>query len=320
MRYEWDAARFLEAARLLGASSQGSEINQRILDAIEENLAPSSWFLFLMLEEGSEMLCEVAVGKRAQEFKNARVRVGQGIAGWVAEHAEPLVLSNFDEGREYFSEIEEMKRLEGSSVVAMPLLAGRECIGVLQLIDPGVDASRESNMTALIEFARHVAMAIEAAKHERKALELAIVDDPTGLYAARCLDSMLDTEFGRSDRFGYEFALAIFECGNLRDIALSLRNDALRRLLGELGDLVKACLRRIDFAFYLGDGRFAVVFPQAAKSNAQTIAHRLRSLVESTSFLAPDLNIHLVMAVGVATYPTDARTKTDLIRLAKDVL
>lgn len=320
MQYEWDAARFLEAAKLLGLSSQGSEISQRILQAIEENLAPSSWFLFLMLEDKSEMFCEVAVGKHAQEFKNARVRVGQGIAGWVAEHAEPLVLSNFGEGREFFSEIEEMRRLEGSSVVAMPLLAERECIGVLQLIDASFDANRESNMTVMKEFARHVAAAIEASQHQRKATELAIVDDPTGLYKARCMDFILDTELSRADQYGYEFALAVFECGNFQDVAVSLRTDALCRLLGELGDLIKACLRRIDFAFYLGDGRFAVVFPQATRSNAQIVAHRLRSLVESTSFLTPDLNIHLVMAVGIATYPADARTKSDLIRLAGDVL
>jgi diguanylate cyclase (GGDEF)-like protein len=318
--YRWDVGRFLEAAKLLASSSQRNEVNQLILEAIEENLAPSSWFLFLMLQDKAEMLCELAVGKHAQEFKNARVRVGQGIAGWVAEHSEPLALSSFDQTREYFSEIEEMKRLEGSSVVAIPLLIGEECVGVLQLIDAGFDASRKSNMAALQEFASHVATAIEAAEHQCKITELAIVDDPTGLYKARCLDFILDTELNRSAQFGYEFALAVLECGNLRDIVSSLRSDAVHRLLNELGDLIKGCLRRVDWAFYLGDGKFAVVFPQAARNDAHVVAHRMRGLIESTAFLAPDLNIRLVVATGIATCPTNALTKGDLIRLAEDAL
>src|SRR5579871_1871114 len=309
--FQWDPRRFVEATdRFLTSSAESQQVQQIILEAIEGFLQPSMWFLFLVEEGTQELTCDLAVGKGALAFKDARLRMGQGIAGWVAEHGEPLMLSSLDRDAEYFSEIDLMRNLDGRSVVAVPLLLRNECLGVMQLIDcVGFDGNLQADLAALQEFASHAATAIEFVRYQRKIVETAIVDDRTGVYLGRHLDFILDTELFRSARYGYDFSLLFFEIQHFSSLSASLTDPALNQLLGELGQQVKACLRRIDWAFYCDEGKFAMVFPQASKANAATVADRMQKLFESTSWLARDgLNMNLKMRIGIATCPADGQS------------
>jgi diguanylate cyclase (GGDEF)-like protein len=321
--FRWDARRFIEATdRFLTSTAESQQVQRIILESIDGYLQPSMWFLFLFEEGTQELKCDLAVGKGALAFKDARISMGQGIAGWVAEHGEPLVLSSLSRDSEYFCEIDLMKSLEGHSVVAVPLLLRNECLGVIQLIDcVGFDANLQADMVALQEFAGHAATAIEFARYQRKIVETAIVDDLTGLYLGRHLDFILDTELCRSARYGYEFSLLLLEIHRFSNLASSLTHPALGELLCELGQHIKAGLRRIDWGFYRDEGQFALVLPQASKHNATTFADRLRKLIETTSWLARDgLNLHLKAEMGIATCPTDGQSKADLIRNAEAAL
>jgi two-component system cell cycle response regulator len=64
-----------------------------------------------------------------------------------------------------------------------------------------------------------------------------------------------------------------------------------------------------------------VVLPQASKENAFVVARRLHRMIGETRWLTSEgLDIHITASIGVASYPSDARTKVDLLHLADEAM
>ena len=93
------------------------------------------------------------------------------------------------------------------------------------------------------------------------------------------------------------------------------------RLLAEVGYLIKAQLRLIDFAFRYGGDEFVVLLPQTSKDQAVVVAKRLQDSVRSGTFcIELGLNLNVRASMGLATFPNDAQTPHDIIRQADEMM
>jgi diguanylate cyclase (GGDEF)-like protein len=89
------------------------------------------------------------------------------------------------------------------------------------------------------------------------------------------------------------------------------------RTLREVGFLIRAAVRETDIPARYGGDEFVVVLPQTDGESARVLAEKLRRLVEGHTFLQEEgINARLGVSLGVATYPEEAKTKEELIRLA----
>jgi diguanylate cyclase (GGDEF)-like protein len=74
-------------------------------------------------------------------------------------------------------------------------------------------------------------------------------------------------------------------------------------------------------AFRYGGDEFVVLLPQTSKENALSVAHRIHKLVRETVWLKDaGINVHITASVGVASYPSDSRTKAELLHLADEAM
>jgi diguanylate cyclase (GGDEF)-like protein len=222
----------------------------------------------------------------------------------------------------FFSNADEKTRIEARSVVAVPLRRSNRCLGVIELVySVGSADLSQADLSLLQGLADFAAIALENAKDARRSHQLAITDERTGLYKSRHMDFILETEIGRSGQYGYEFALMFVEVDQSKDLASSLGYLAFNKLLAEMGQMFKTAGRRIDFAFSYREGEFAFVLPQASKENVCIVARRLHRMIRETTWLAQDKeSLRLTASIGVATYPTDAQTKIDLLHRADEAL
>jgi diguanylate cyclase (GGDEF)-like protein len=93
------------------------------------------------------------------------------------------------------------------------------------------------------------------------------------------------------------------------------------RLLADVGQIVKSACRRIDFAFRYGGDEFVIVLPQALKENAFIVAHRLHKIIGEKHWLTDQgLDIRFTASIGVASFPSDAKTKLELLHLADEAM
>jgi diguanylate cyclase (GGDEF)-like protein len=317
-----EVAVFQELGKALTSSLQLDQVLRTIMEKIDEFLRPENWSLLLLDEAKQELYFELAVGKASPALKDVRIKIGQGIAGWVAQNGETVVVPDTAKDTRFFGKVDEKTKTETQSIVAVPVKFRDTCLGVIELINcvgpEGFDPRDLKLLEALSDFA---AIALENARHVKRIHELTITDDCTTLYNARHMGFILDTEIYRSQRYSYEFSIVFIDLDHFKQVNDTHGHLMGSRLLAEIGTALKNRCRLIDFAFRYGGDEFVLLLPQTSKENALNVARRLHKLVRETVWLSAEgLNIHVTPSLGVASYPVDSKTKEGLLHLADEAM
>src|ERR1700727_1008032 len=308
---------FHDVAKALTSSLDLDSILQTIMEKMGEYFRPDTWSLLMVDEERNELYFAVAVGDAAEALKNVRLKVGEGIAGWVAKHGEQLIVPDVEADTRFAKRIDDSTKWETRSIICVPLRSKLRVVGVMQLVNVGMSQFPEQEVFFLQSLCDYAAISIENARWVEKIQELTITDDCTGLYNARHLYKTLDTEVYRSSRFGYEFSVLFIDLDHFKSVNDTHGHLIGSKLLAEIGYLIKAQLRLIYFAFRYGGDEFVVLLPQTGKDQALVVARRLRDGLRASSFCREEgLNLNVRASIGLATYPHDARTAHDVIRQA----
>src|ERR1700694_5723597 len=83
---------FHDVAKALTSSLDLDSILQTIMEKMAEYFRPDTWSLLMVDAERDELYFAIAVGTASEALKNVRLKVGEGIAGYVAKHGESLVV------------------------------------------------------------------------------------------------------------------------------------------------------------------------------------------------------------------------------------
>jgi diguanylate cyclase (GGDEF)-like protein len=312
---------FHGVAKALTSSLDLDSILQTIMEKMAEYFRPDNWSLLMVDEEKDELYFAIAIGNAAETLKNVRLKVGEGIAGWVAKHGERLVVPDVMSDPRFAKRIDEMTQWETRSIICIPVRSKHRVLGVIQLVNVNMDGFGEAEIYFLQSLCDYAAIAIENAKSVERIQELTITDDCTGLFNARHLYKTLDAEVYRSSRFGYEFSVIFIDLDHFKQVNDTHGHLVGSKLLAEIGYLIKAQLRLIDFAFRYGGDEFVVLLPQTGKDAALVVARRMRELLRASTFCVEEgLNLTVRASMGMATFPHDAKTPHDIIRQADEMM
>lgn len=313
---------FHELGKALTSSLQLDQVLRTIMEKINEVLHPDTWSLLLMDTEKQELYFEIATGEGAEALKDVRIKLGQGIAGWVAQTGEVVVVPDTSKDSRFFANVDSKTRVATRSIVAVPVRFRDQCLGVIELINCVGDDGFSPRELALLEaLADYAAIAIENARHVQRIHELTITDDCTTLYNARHLNFMLDTEIYRSHRYSYEFSIIFIDLDHFKAVNDTHGHLTGSKLLGEIGNMIKSNCRLIDFAFRYGGDEFVLLLPQTSKENACRVARRLHRMIKDTQWLKDEgLDVRITSSVGVASFPVDSRDKAGLLHLADEAM
>jgi diguanylate cyclase (GGDEF)-like protein len=291
------------------------------MEKMGEYFRPDTWSLLMIDEENDELYFAIAVGDAAESLKNVRLKVGEGIAGWVAKHGQQVISTDVENDQRFARRIDEATQWETRSVICVPLKSRLRVLGVIQLVNVDMSQFNEPELFFLQALCDYAAIAIENARWVEKIQELTITDDCTGLYNARHLYKTLETEVYRSSRFGYEFSVLFIDLDHFKSVNDTYGHLVGSKLLSEIGYLIKAQLRLIDYAFRYGGDEFVVLLPQTGKDSALVVAKRLRDALRASCFCRDEgLNLNVRASIGLATYPHDARDAHDVIRQADEMM
>jgi diguanylate cyclase (GGDEF)-like protein len=312
---------FHDVAKALTSSLDLDSILQTIMEKMAEYFQPDTWSLLMVDEQKNELYFAIAVGSAAEALKNVRLKVGEGIAGHVAKYGEKLVVPDVRADQRFAKRIDKVTQWETQSIICVPLRAKLRVLGVIQLVNVDMAHFGHEEQFFLQALSDYAAIAIENARSVEKIQELTITDDCTGLYNARHLYKTLETEVYRSARFGYEFSVIFIDLDHFKQVNDTHGHLVGSKLLAEIGYLIKAQLRLIDFAFRYGGDEFVVLLPQTTKDAALVVARRLRDSLRSSIFCKEEgLNLNVRASIGLATYPHDAKTPHDIIRQADEMM
>ncbi|MCL4523151.1 MAG: sensor domain-containing diguanylate cyclase [Acidobacteria bacterium] len=311
-----------ELGKALTSTLELDQVLRTIMEKIDEFLRPDTWSLLLVDELRQELYFEIAIGAGSDILKDIRIKMGQGLAGWVAKSGETVIVPDVSKDTRFFAQVDEKTKMETHSIVAVPVKFRDHCLGVIELINcVGPDGFGGRDMALLEALADYAAIAIENARHVQRIHELTITDDCTNLYNARHLNFMLDTEIYRSQRYGYQFSLIFIDLDHFKNVNDTHGHLTGSKLLGEIGVMIKSHCRLIDFAFRYGGDEFVLLLPQTSKDNAFIVARRLHRIIRESVWLRDaNMEIHITASVGVASYPTDSNNKAGLLHLADEAM
>ncbi len=313
---------FNELGKALTSSHNIDEILSVVVEKIQELLEPKNWSLLLVEPETGKLTFKVAVGDGADKILGTTMKLGEGIAGWVAKEQKPLLVPDVSLEKRFSPRVDRMTKFDTHSVICVPLVVRGICHGVIELINNIEESSfSEEDLLLLTTMSDYTAIALENAAFIQRVEELTITDDLTGLYNSRFLQSRIDYEVNRASRFNTDLSMIFLDLDLFKHV-----NDKHGHLMGskmlkEVAELLIKNTRNIDMVCRYGGDEFVILMPETSKKNALLVANKLRNAVKKNEFLTDaGITYRLTSSFGVASYPGDAKSKNELIEMADNAM
>ncbi len=313
---------FHEVGKALVSNLDLEGILQIIMEKVSEFVQADTWSLLMLDQDTNELYFEISIGTKAQKLKDMRLKMGEGIAGWVAENCESLLVKDVSRDSRFTSKLDKITGSKTQSVVCVPIQAQDRVLGVVELINFSEEkAFQEEDVPLLRNLADYAAIALENARYVQRITELTITDDCMSLYNSRHLRFVLDAEIYRSRRYSYEFTVIFIDLDRFKNVNDTHGHLVGSKLLSLIGDLIKYNLRLIDYAFRYGGDEFVILLPQTDKEQAFVVVQRLKALLYSAVFLKEEgLDLSMTASFGLAAFPDDGRTRNELLLLADQAM
>ncbi|RMD89253.1 MAG: GAF domain-containing protein, partial [Calditrichaeota bacterium] len=129
--------------------------------------------VMLINEQKNVLECALALGEVGDQVKRKmHLKMGEGIAGWVAVHGEPQIIPDARKDPRFFAKIDQQTGFQTRSILAAPLKVKGKIIGVAEVINRrDGKAFDKDDLELFCTFCRQVALAIDNARMHKLALE-----------------------------------------------------------------------------------------------------------------------------------------------------
>jgi two-component system, cell cycle response regulator len=311
-------------ARLGQTLSSSLDLNRTLALVVEtamETLAAERGYLMLFTPERDALYVKVG---RGLEGDVRRLRVGEGIAGWVARTGTPLRLpAEADRGVEPAG-----GEPTAPQHLAVPMLGRGRVIGVLSLLGDDERAFTQNDLDTMRSFAAQASVAIENVMLHQEAQRLSVTDPLTGLWNFRYFQLQADREFESAGRFDRPLSLAVLDIDFFKDVNDRFGHQVGDEVLIEIARRLRDSTRVPDVVARYGGEEFIVLLPGTDLEGAVATAERIRAAVggspievstaAATAMLGggPVDPLRITCSVGVAAFPGHGRTVAGLLRSA----
>jgi diguanylate cyclase (GGDEF)-like protein/putative nucleotidyltransferase with HDIG domain len=248
------------------------------------------------------LLPELVSGENFRALSSLKIKIGEGLCGWVAENCKPIVNGNPQVEAGYLVEPGNHTALQSALVVPLEGLNG--VVGVLAMYQANRDAFTPDHLRILLAVASKVALSVENALKYQQAESSATTDYLTGLPNARSLFVHLAQEVARCRRMKTSLAVLMCDIDGFKQINDSFGHLEGDKLLREFTTRLKDVCRGYDYVARMGGDEFVITAPGLTPEAGQEKAERLnRAAIESGRHVCGrDL---ITLSVGMSFCPED---------------
>ncbi len=155
-----------------------------------------------------------------------------------------------------------------------------------------------------------------------RGMELSVIDQLTGLYNRRYMETQLDQWMHRAVMGGKPVSVMIADIDHFKQVNDTWGHDAGDRVLKEFSDRLKMHVRPLDIVCRHGGEEFVVVMPETDGDIACTVAERIRGAIASETFEVEGVptSLQITVSVGVAALDGSRDTADQFLKRADEAL
>lgn len=306
----------VELGKAVTSTLDREEILQIILNRLSQLIRAQNWTLYLMDESKRELQFAVVVGLEGRDLAGMRLKVGEGLAGKVAESGAPILVSDTTHDPHFDHRVDDQTGFKTHSLITLPLTLGDKVIGVLQIINPeSRELFKERFFPILQILSDFVAIAINNANNHEKMEKLVVTDDVSGYYNSRYLHQRL-AEIIESGRMT---SLVFLDMDDFKNIVDTYGHPMGSKTLKEVAQVIASQLTEEDFLVRYGGDEYVVVLPDQDKSKALRTVQDIHAALNEAVFLKDEgHNVKVSASFGIANFPEDASDLKSLL-LSADI-
>ena len=145
---------------------------------------------------------------------------------------------------------------------------------------------------------------------------LAVTDGLTGVFNRRYLDTTLDEELSRAGRHGRPLTIAMIDIDHFKRFNDAHGHQAGDRLLRDLTKVMGQNVRAEDRIARYGGEEFVIILPETPLGDGVLAAEKLRQVAADRFPVGDGRTFPVTISIGLATFPGEGTTGTELIRQA----
>jgi len=305
--------------------STGAEL-QLIMDMLVDKIAhieDSNPTVIMILDSDTNTLDPVALANfKSEDVVRRPVLLGHGPLGRAAVDITDVIIDkNLEETSPDIEKLRETYEIK--NCIIMPIILHEKCKGILMTGNKKEVYTYTTDDKELLRvFVKQVAIALENDTLIKKAEELEVVDELTGLYNDKFIKDRLEEEIKRSIIYQRPCSFVLLKIADFESYCSRRGRMAGEAALKKIAKAVSENLTPVDRAARFADNEFAIVLPERNKREADDISKEIKKKLASV-IIDPKAEAKLqklVAQAGISENPIDGASAVELISKARQRL
>lgn len=302
-----------EIAQTMGTSLSVSDTMTVVSSKLAAIIPWSGCALFVQEPGVNDVHCRFAAGVDVTQLFDARIGVGDGLSGWVAEQRRTLVNAN---PKIEFEAAGIATGIALHSAIVCPLQLPDRFIGALALFHTETDRYTDDHRRLLVRVAEQTAAVVSNAIVFEQTQEESLTDPLTGLANRRSMMMRMATEISRSERLRSELAVIVLDVDGFKTINDTYGHPVGDQVLRDISRALLDSLRPYDTCIRFAGDEFVVLLANCPPDMAELKRLELQQRIEAVDLQIGNISVNIGASAGVAVYPHDGLTYETLLTAA----
>jgi len=155
----------LKATEAIASAMQLDPLLDTIMELGVKVMDAEGCSVLLVDEKKKKLQFVAASGAKKEEVKKLSLDMGEGVAGWVAQNDQPLLIEDVSQDTRFSRKVDKTLGQETKSLICVPLKVKERTIGVMEVINKkGNRTFNQSDMVLFKPLSAQAAVAIERAR------------------------------------------------------------------------------------------------------------------------------------------------------------
>lgn len=270
----------LQIGDMIAASEKLADVLNVIVEKASEIDGDNSAVLFLAEEEAVKMIAKASFNTDKKIIRSLSFNIDKDYLGISVRERKIIKIDSSTRLSSQMKEVCNIFKMKNCLIV--PVVAHGKGIGFLLTGNDKDDFKfKDDDIEVVKVLNKQLGIAVENDMLLRKAKDLAVKDELTGLYNEKYIKERLDEEIKRAILYQRPCSLLLFNIDNFKAFRDRHGEMFTEEILKRVADTLRKSSTEVSKISRLGGDEFAIVLPEKNKREATQLAEEIRKKIDA---------------------------------------